>query len=42
MNAAERYQIECLGGDYAAGMPALIECITSEEKRFARKLPAGI
>jgi acetolactate synthase-1/2/3 large subunit len=72
-DAAERYQIECLGGDYAElaralgghgervsdpaevipalkralaqnadGMPALIECITCEEKRFARKLPAGI
>lgn len=72
-DAAERYQIECLGGDYAElaralgghaervtdpaevipaleralvqnadGMPALIECITSEEKRFARGLPAGI
>ena len=26
----------------AEGIPALIECITSEEKRFARKLPAGI
>ena len=72
-DAAERYQIEYLGGDYAElaralgghgervsdpaevipalkralaqnadGMPALIECITCEEKRFARKLPAGI
>jgi thiamine pyrophosphate-dependent acetolactate synthase large subunit-like protein len=26
----------------ANGMPTLIECITSEEKRFARKLPAGM
>ena len=25
----------------AEGMPALLECITSEESRFARKLPAG-
>ena len=73
IDAAARYQIECLGGDYADlarslgghcervsdpadivpalkrallqnadGVPALIECITSEEKRFARKLPAGL
>ena len=26
----------------AAGLPALIECISSEEKRFARKLPSGL
>ena len=26
----------------ANGTPALLEFITSEEKRFARKLPAGI
>ena len=26
----------------AAGVPALLECITSEEKRFARNLPAGL
>ncbi|MCP4334444.1 MAG: thiamine pyrophosphate-requiring protein [Gammaproteobacteria bacterium] len=26
----------------ADGVPALLECITSEEKRFARKLPSGL
>ncbi len=26
----------------AEGIPALLECITSEESRFARKLPAGL
>jgi hypothetical protein len=28
--------------DPAEVIPALIECITSEEKRFARKLPTGM
>jgi acetolactate synthase-1/2/3 large subunit len=72
-DAAQKYQIEVLGGDYADlakslggygervtepdeivpalrraleqndnGVPALLEFITSEEKRFARNLPAGI
>lgn len=26
----------------AVGVPALLECITNEEKRFARKLPSGL